>query len=365
MLTTFDTGTIALSKLADMVISRHITAMFRYLCFIIISFMFTACNINPVGIHMQDGWKARSLAAWHDHHPDMMVVSADGKWLYISCETQGGLLSPSLIAINLKTNQQHILLFGLTRADALKLAPDGSLWLGEETPEGLFWRITEPDKLPPEQRVDRQRLQSSRPAIVPLLHAGNFSHEGLTFSQDGRFAYMADEWKEGCIYRYDMRARKLFVLHKKKGWIAIREPNNARIDAEKLHAWYFDRIEDMETLPDGRVLLAETGTGKVLVLDDRDDKPSIQTWLEHENLIHPDNLAWDEKRGWLWITDDDKPSYLWAWDGKELREIAHHDGAEITGVTIHGDDVYINLQRSLSRPEILLHLYEQPDTPES
>ena len=176
---------------------------------------------------------------------------------------------------------------------------------------------------------------------------------------------MADEWKEGCIYRYDMRARKLFVLHKKKGWIAIREPNNARIDAEKLHAWYFDRIEDMETLPDGRVLLAETGTGKVLVLDDSGDKPSIQTWFKHENLIHPDNLAWDEKRGWLWITDDDKPSYLWAWDGKELREIAHHDSAEITGVTIHGDDVYINLQRSLSRPEILLHLYEDHNSPKS
>lgn len=364
MLACFDIGTIALSRLADTAISRHITAMLRFLYFIIFCSL-TACNINPTGIQMQAGWQARSLAAWHDHHPDMMVFSKDGKWLYISCETQASLLSPSLIAINLENNQQHTLLFGLARADALKMSPDGSLWLGEEVPDGLIWRITEPSKLPDEQRVDRMQLQSSHPAITPLLHAGRFSHEGLTFSQDGRFAYMADEWKEGCIYRYDMRTRKLYVLHKKKGWIAIREPNNARIDAEKLHGQYFDRIEDMETLPDGRVLLAETGTGKILVLDDHGDKPSIQTWLEHDQLIHPDNLAWDEQRGWLWITDDDKPSYLWAWDGKELREIARHDDAEITGVTIRGDDVYINLQRSLSRPEILLHLHEQANIPES
>jgi len=338
--------------------------MFRALSIIILGIL-AACNSNPTGIQMQSGWQARSLAAWHDHNPDMMVFSHDGKWLYISCETQGGLLSPSLVSINMETNQQQVLLYGLAHADALKLSPDGSLWLGEETDDGRIWRITEPYKLPPEQRVDRQRLQSSNPAIAPLLHAGIFSHEGITFSQDSRYAYMADEWKEGCIYRYDMMVHKLYVLHKKKGWIAIREPNNARIDAEKLHAWYFNHIEDMETLPDGRILLAETGTGKILVLDDQHNHPHLQTWLENNNLIHPDNLAWDEKRGWLWITDDDKPSYLWAWDGKELHEIAHHNNAEITGVTVHGDDIYINLQRSLGRPEILLHLYEQPNMPES
>ncbi|MDQ6954318.1 MAG: hypothetical protein Q9M20_02625 [Mariprofundaceae bacterium] len=338
--------------------------MFRYLI-ILTMLLLAGCSLNPTGIQLEPGWSARSLAAWRDHHPDMMVFSADGKRLYISCETDGGPLSPSLIVINLETNHQHTLLFGLARADALKLSPDGSLWIGEEVPDGLFWRITEPDKLFDEQRVDRQRLQSSTPAIAPLLRAGRFSHEGLAFSRDGRFAYMADEWKEGCIYRYDMRSRKLYVLHKNDGWIAIREPNNARIDAEKLHAQYFDRIEDMETLPDGRVLLAETGTGRILVLDDSQQKPSVQTWLQHDDLIHPDNLAWDEQRGWLWVTDDDKPSYLWAWDGKELRKIASHDDAEITGVTIHNGDIYVNLQRSLSRPEILLHIRAETTSPVS
>jgi len=353
---------VAVKHLADGCFSRHITAMFRYLC-VLTTILLAGCSLNPTGIQLKEGWSARSLAAWRDHHPDMMVFSADGKYLYVSCETQGGLLSPSLISINLETNQRHTLLFGLARADALKLSPDGSLWIGEEVPDGLFWRITEPDKLLDEQRVDRQQLQSSIPAIAPLLLAGRFSHEGLTFSLDGRFAYMADEWEEGTIYRFDMHARKLYVLHKQNGWIAIREPNHARIDAEKLHAQYFDRIEDMETLPDGRILLAETGTGRVLVLDDSQEKPSVQTWLQHHNLIHPDNLAWDEQRGWLWITDDDQPSYLWAWDGQELREIARHEDSEITGVTIHKGDIYINLQRGLSRPEVLLHIRENTATP--
>jgi len=349
-------------NLDDLPVFRHITGMFRYL-FILL--LITSCNFNPTGMQLQSGWQSRSIAAWRDTHPDMMAFSTNGKWLYVSCETKGGLLSPSLIAINMKTYHSHILLFGLARADALKLAPDGSLWLGEEVPDGRIWRITEPDKLADEQRVDREQLRSSNPAIAPLLHAGRFAREGLTFSPDGHYAYMADEWDEGCIYRYDMQARKLYVLHKTKGWLAIREPNNARMDAEKLHGQYFNRIEDMETLPNGQILLAETATGKILVLDDSQTIPTVTTWLKHENLIHPDNLAWDEKRGWLWITDDDKPSYLWAWDGSKLREIAHHNDAEITGVIVHGDDVYINLQQNLSRPEILLHLYEQKNTPQS
>jgi len=250
------------------------------------------------------------------------------------------------------------MLFGLHKADGLKMAPDGSLWLGEEFKDGLFWRIAEPDTLPDEQRVDRSTLESSSTAITPLHRVGNFKHEGLTFSKDGRFAYLADEWREGCIYRYDLHAHRLQVLHRDKGWLDIRDAKNARMDAEKLHGQYFNRIEDMETLPDGRILMAETGTGRILVLDDDKASPKVSTWLEHSLLKHPDNLAWDAKRGWLWLTDDGEPSYLWAWDGKQMREIAHHDSSEITGVTLHGSDVYINLQRKLGQAEILLRLRE-------
>ncbi len=321
-------------------------------------FLLVSCQLNPTGIHLDKDWTSHSLSAWHNHHPDMMVVSEDGKWLYISCEVHASLLAPSLLKVNIKTGHQHILLFGLHKADALKMAPDGSLWLGEEFKKGLFWRISEPDKLPDEQRVDRSNLNATTPAIAPMFRAGKFAHEGLAFSHDGRFAYMADEWSEGCVYRYDMRHHQLQVLNQHKGWLNIREPEEARVDAERLHGQYFQHIEDMETLPDGRVLMAETKTGRILVLDDSGALPNISVWLEHSMLKHPDNLAWDERRHWLWMTDDDKPSYLWAWDGHQMHEMAHHDSAEITGVTMHGSDVYINLQQTLGRAEVLLRLRE-------
>ena len=336
----------------------HHIPMLRISIFLTL-FVLAACTFNATGIQMAPGWTAQSLSVWRDHHPDMMVVSRDGKWLYISCETHASLLAPSLLVVNIKTGKQHILLFGLHKADGLKMAPDGSLWLGEEFDDGLFWRITEPDQLPDEQRVDRSTLQTSSPAITPLHRAGNFAHEGLAFSKNGRFAYMADEWEEGCIYRYDMQKHQLEVMHEHKGWLAIRDSKNARMDAEKLHGQYFNRLEDMETLPDGRVLLSETGTGRILVLDDNGEQPKVSLWLENSALIHPDNLAWDEARGWLWITDDDEPSYLWAWDGHNLREIAHHDAGEITGVTLHQRDVYINVQRKLGQPEMLIKLSEK------
>jgi len=334
-------------------------ALIQRLCMGLCVLWLASCDLNPTGIQLATGWTSHSLSAWHNHHPDMMVVSEDGKWLYVSCETNASLLSPSLLSINIKTGRQHILLFGLHKADALKMAPDGSLWLGEEFKDGLFWRITEPSKLPDEQRVDRSTLASSTPAIIPLHRVGNFKHEGLAFSRDGRFAYLADEWKEGCVYRYDLHAHQLQVLHQEKGWLRIRDAKNARIDAEKLHAQYFNRIEDMEVMPDGRILMAETHTGRILMLDDSQALPKVTTWLENDALIHPDNLAWDELRGWLWITDDDQPSYLWAWDGKQMREIAHHDSSEITGVTLHGSDVYINLQNNLGQAEVLLRLSEK------
>jgi len=353
-----------LRRLDDRPLFRHITAMLRALAIISI-LICSACDFNPSGLTIKEGWQAHSIAAWRGYQPDMIAFSNDGKWLYVSCENNASLLAPSLIGIHLKTGQQNILLFGLNRADGLKISPDGSLWIGEETKDGLIWRVTEPDKLPEEQHVNRFELQSSDPAIAPLLHVGRFSHEGFTFSKNGHFAYLADEWEHGSIYRYDMMQRKLYVLHQEKGWLLIREPEHARANAKQLHAQQFNRIEDMETLPNGKILLAETGTGRILILQDSKDLPTINTWLEHDNLIHPDNLAWDGTREWLWMTDDDKPSYLWAWDGQHLHEIAHHDQAEITGVIEHQGDIYFNLQRSPGRPEILMRISHKavPTTP--
>ena len=320
-----------------------------------------SCNMNPTGLEMDAGWKQRSVAVWRNSRPDMMALSPTGKWLYISCETNASMSAPSLVAINMESGRQHFLLSGLMRADALKFAPDGSLWIGEEFPEGLIWRIADVDKLPAEQTVERVSLSTSNDAIAPYRPAGSFSHEGLAFSQDGQFAYLADEDSNGSVYRLNLATRTLSVLDGSMHWRMVQEPNEARGMAKQLHAATFNRPEDMETLPDGRILMAETNAGRVLVLTDNGDKASIETFLKDDRIAHPDNLAWDAKRQLLWITNDDKPSSLWAWDGTRARRIAMHRQAEITGVLPVGDNIYINLQSNKSGPEMTVRLFERKE----
>ncbi len=319
------------------------------------------CQSENAGLTLMPGWQVSRLAECADDRPDMLALSGDGQYLYQSCETSESPLAPSLARIDLTSGKRDILLYGLHRADGLKLAPDGSLWLGEETEDGLIWRIKNPGTMEPGQRVDRQRLVSSTDRIAPLLTAGRFSHEGIAFSDDGRFAYLADEWEEGCVYRFILKSQQLQVMHEARGWLDIPQPIEARVEAEKLHGHLFNRIEDMERLPDGRILMAETGTGRILVLDDRAAKPTVSIFLQHAGLRHPDNLEWDASRNWLWITDDHNPSILWTWDGKTFSQIASHKGSEITGIESGPDgSIYINLQYRLFRPALTLRLFENP-----
>ncbi len=320
--------------------------------------MLGGCNAGGSGIELAEGWRAQSLAAWRHVHPDMMAASANGHTIYISCETAASLSSPSLIALHADNGRSAILIRGLHRADGLKYAPDGSLWIGEEFDQGLIWRIAEPDRLPADQLIDRARMDISHAAIAPLRWAGRFSHEGIAFSRDGIHAFLADEHPAGALYRVNLRTHRLEALGRDGRWLAIDEPDDARALAKRLGARSFNRIEDMETLPDGRVLLAETGAGKVLALTDHGDRAAISTFLARPELRHPDNLAWDAARGWLWITDDDTPSRLWAWNGRRLIAIASHPKAEITGVMADKRGVFINLQRKSGILEVTLRLNE-------
>ncbi|HKI62189.1 MAG TPA: hypothetical protein VKA31_07835 [Mariprofundaceae bacterium] len=324
----------------------------------ILTLLLSSCTLGSIDIDLAPGWKAQSMAVWRQAHPDMMALSQDGTWLYITGETQASMLAPSLMAIHLPSGRHQVLLSGLNRADGLKLAPDGSLWIGEEFDAGQVWRIAEPDTFPAEQVIDRTSLSSTNLALTPMPWAGRFSHEGIAFSKDQRYAYLADEHPEGSLYRLNLKTKELQVLHPEGGWLPIRDPDDARGEAKALHASRFNRLEDMETLPDGKILLAETGTGKILMLDDTAQKPAVAVWLQRSEIRHPDNLAWDAKRGWLWITDDDIPSRLWAWTGNRLMQIASHKKAEITGVLVHEDKVYLNLQLKQNGTELTLNITE-------
>jgi len=321
-----------------------------------------ACQ-GETGIWLAEGWKTEVVAECGDELPDMLVLSRNERYLYQTCENRANQLSPSLARIDLKTGKREILLFGLDRADGIKQAPDGTLWIGEETGGGLVWQIDQPDLLPAEQRVDRVRLASSDRRIRPVPAAGRMSHEGLAFSHDYKFLYLVDEWAEGCLFRLRLSDRRLQVFHARKGWLEIADPVRARIGAERLHGRLFERPEDMERLPDGRILIAETGnggnTGRIWALTDAGESPELAIYLEDARIHHPDNLEWDTHRGWLWISDDDDPSRLWAWDGEKLTEIARHESAEITGVeSSTNGDIYANLQRRTGGPDLTLRLQE-------
>lgn len=330
--------------------------------------IFSACaadNTPPSsGVSLADGWQEQVIATWNDQRPDMIVVSSDGGTLFVSCENRANMLAPSLVRIDLSSGKKETLIYGLHRADALKAGPTGDLWLGEETEEGRVYRIRNPHTFPAEQRWDRDRMVGSHADIRPVAEAGVFAHEGLAFSKDGRYLYLADEWVEGCLFRLDLQSNTLAVLHKSEGWKPLRTISETRLQAEILHGKIFERLEDLERLPDGRILLAETGAGekngRVWLLDDSGKTPQLSLYLEHETMHRPDNLEWDTKRNILWITDDDDPSSLYAWDGKELTTIARHENAEITGVeTSKAGDVYINLQNRAFGPEMTLRISEK------
>lgn len=115
----------------------------------------------------------------------MLVLSRDEKILFISCEMISSMLSPSLVRLNIETGKKETILYGLNRADGLKMDVHGDLWLGEETEDGLIVHIASPSTTPPEQRLDRIRLVSSHPDITPILSAGRFSHEAWSFQKMG------------------------------------------------------------------------------------------------------------------------------------------------------------------------------------
>jgi len=356
VLTMAATYPYAMSLAADNGLNNHHCMLIRSLA-IFMPLIASACEADTA-LSLTDGWRTEVMAEWGDVMPDMLAFSADGNTLYVSNETKSGGDNPSLSRIDVATGTCRTLLSGLNRADGLKMDRQGRLWLGEEVTGGRMFRIDIPESLKRNQRLD----QSPVPGTVQYVEsAGNMAHEGFAFSSDEQYLYLADEWKEGSLFRLDLHSGKLQLLHEQKGWLAIDEPGRARERAIQAKGRPFHRLEDMETLPDGRILLAETGDsnrrGRIWVLDDRGKKPSMSLYLDHPDLNHPDNLEWDVHRQLLWITDDDWPSFLWAWNGKNLIRVATHRTAEITGIESAPDgSLWFNLQHNKAGADMTIRM---------
>jgi len=179
----------------------------------------TPCLANASGLVLSPGWKPQVIAECAEDMPDMLLLSQNKQYLYQSCETKAGKHNSSLARIHIATGKRDVLLRGLNRADGMRFAPDGSIWLGEEQSRGKVWRIQEPDKLPAQHINGAVRTDNKQ--VQPILSAGIFAHEGLAFSQDGKYLYLADEWGKGCLYRLTLATQQLHVFHEQKGWLHI------------------------------------------------------------------------------------------------------------------------------------------------
>jgi len=326
-------------------------------------------DCDTQGVCVAQGWKLTTVTSWQHNRPDMLQLSADSHYLYLSFEngTNDASTRPALGRINLETGRGDYLLYGLVAGDGLKMDPYGNLWLGEEVKNGQVWRIEQPDRLPVQQFAHRGLRQASHPSVAFILTAGLMAHEGLAFSASGQYLYLLDEWKHGSLYRFTVATEQLQVFHQQQGWLTMTQPTRVRADASSLGAATFNRGEDMELLPDGRILFAETNTGIIHVLDDRGAQPSVRPFLQHPDIQHPDNLEWDTHRQGLWVTDDSTLSELWFWDGRNFQRVVSDTNGEITGVESHPDGrVWINLQGQQHGEDQTVRLTQtslQPVTP--
>ena len=322
----------------------------------ILLLILAGCQSSGAGLVLAPGWQYHSLGAWKQLTPAQMALAPDGRWLYFASQLSEYTSLAAVVALNVKHGRTHVLVEGLRDVLSVRFAPDGSLWVAEGG-DGMIWRMAEPVHFPDDQRVNPVTRESSYPGLAQFRFAGLFAHKAIAFSADHHFAYLADSASGGSLYRLDIAARKLAVWHKDKGWLAVI-PEEAVGMASRLGAASFASISDIERMQDGTLLLAESGSGKILQLDDRGEQPKLTTWLQHDELKHPLDLSWDASRHWLWVTDDASPSVLWAWDGQQLHEVVHHNHARISAVLAVQDQVYVNLQRGPNNPAMTFILQE-------
>ncbi|MDQ6981705.1 MAG: hypothetical protein Q9M08_01680 [Mariprofundus sp.] len=326
--------------------------------FLVILFVLAGCQVNGAGLVIAPGWIYHSLGAWKQLMPNQIVLSSDGRWLYFGSEVSEFSPLASVAALHTESGRTHLLVQGLRNVNGLRIAPDASLWIAEGSDQGGIWRMVQPDHFPDDQRVNPVTRESTHPGIAPFRFAGRFAHRAIAFSADQHFAYLADATTGGSLYRLDIRARQLSVLHREKGWLNV-VPEDAVKMGHTFGAASFASIADIERMQDGSFLLAESGSGKILRFDDQGDKPQLETWLQREELRHPVDLAWDEARQWLWIADEAVPSTLWAWDGHNLYNMVRHLSSRISAVLAAGDNIYVNLQRGRNNPSMTFVLRER------
>lgn len=211
---------------------------------------------------------------------------------------------------------------------------------------------------------------------------GRFSHEAAAVADD-RTVYLTEDDADAHLYRFvakrprDLSEGRLEALDaRERRWIPLMDPGNASWEAKRKGATIFQRLEDVQIGPDGKVWFAETGLpekgdpyGRVRRLDPK--TLALETVVEGDGrrLANPDNLAFDRK-GRLYICEDqnqdnydrygDNQILRWAPDGS-LTEVAAIGGAaEPTGPSFLPEDGSLVFAVMAGRLSQLVHLWGAP-----
>lgn len=187
---------------------------------------------------------------------------------------------------------------------------------------------------------------------------GRFSHESGVVVGD-REVFLTEDYEYGHFFRFvanrarDLSAGTLYAYDRKGArWIRIKDVVNARLEAQKLKATPFNRLEDIQQGPDGKLYFAETGFmeakdpfGRVWRYDPKTGKADVFLEGDGKRMANPDNLLWD-KQGNLYICEDQyeenlkaygKNEVLMVTPKKEIKTVAVIKEGEPTGPSFHPD----------------------------
>ncbi len=175
-----------------------------------------------------------------------------------------------------------------------------------------------------------------------LWSMGRMKHENVAFLSDSITVYQGDDnSSSGILFKFiasqktNLSNGTLYALQvdgTTGNWIVIlnsskAERNNTISNADFAGATLFNRIEDVEIGPDGKIYFVSTSQGRIFRFkDDGNTVSEFETWVYGGNYTvntaegprtvtfgNPDNLAFDNQ-GNLWVCQDGggaNGNYIW------------------------------------------------------
>lgn len=213
-----------------------------------------------------------------------------------------------------------------------------------------------------------------------LWAMGRMKHENACFAADNKTSYYGDDnASTGYLFKFVANEEKklgsgqLYVLKLDAGnttgtWVLINntsvsDRNNTLDLADAASGTLFDRVEDVEIGPDGKVYFASTGQGRIFRFNDNGSSVenfeiyvdnisypiSTQNGVVQALFSGPDNLAFDANNN-LWVTQDGGDNHLWVIKADHTSANPHVEvfantpaGCESTGIFFTNDGKFLFL----------------------